>query len=169
MPPVAVYPGTFDPITLGHEDIARRACALFPRLVVAVARADHKSTRLPLEERLHWVRKVLAPLPQVQVLPLEGLLVNFCKQHGATVILRGLRNGLDFNYEMPLATTNRSLSAGVETLFLPCQGQWQHLSSTIVWEVARLGGDVSGMVSPPVAAALAKIHQHGPENYRRMH
>ncbi|TSE25284.1 Phosphopantetheine adenylyltransferase [Tepidimonas sediminis] len=153
-PRVAVTSGTFDPITLGHEDVIRRAALRFERLIVAVAAAHHKTTLLSLDERLALVREVLADCPNVEAHPFEGLIVDFCRAHGAGTIVRGLRHGTDLDYETPMATLNARLAPGVETVFLLPQPQLQCISSTLVREIARLGGDVSALVSPPVAQAL---------------
>jgi pantetheine-phosphate adenylyltransferase len=150
----AVYSGTFDPITLGHEDVVRRAAGLFDRLIVAVAMAHHKNTRFTLAERIALAQEALADVPGVEVLPFDGLIMDFCRQHGASAVVRGIRNVTDFDYEAQMAAMNRKLNPAVETVFLLPQAQVQCISSTLVREIAKLGGDVSAMVSPPVAAAL---------------
>jgi pantetheine-phosphate adenylyltransferase len=157
-PRIAVYPGSFDPLTLGHEDIAKRATNLFDEVIVAVAVAHHKKTRLPFAKRLALVQTVLGAQAGIRVLPLEGLLVDFCHAHHACAIVRGLRHSTDWNYEAPLAQTNRALSQlsshAVDSCFLAASPAWGHVSSSIVWEVASLGGDVSTWVSPAVQSAL---------------
>lgn len=153
----AVYSGTFDPITLGHEDVVRRAAGLFDRLVVAVAIAHHKNTRFSLERRMALAREALADVPGVEVLPFDGLIMDFCRQQGATAVVRGIRNVTDFDYEAQMAAMNRKLNPAVETLFLLPQAELQCISSTLVREISKLGGDVSGMVSAGVAAALAPV------------
>jgi pantetheine-phosphate adenylyltransferase len=150
----AVYSGTFDPLTLGHEDVIQRAAGLFDGLVVAVAVAHHKKTRFSLQERIAMVAEAMHRLPQVRVMPFEGLLMDFCRQQGAVAVVRGIRNLTDFDYEAQMAAMNRKLHPGVETLFLLPQAQWQCISSTLVREIAQLGGDVSGMVSAGVAQRL---------------
>lgn len=150
----AVYSGTFDPLTLGHEDVIRRAAQLFDGLIIGVAVAHHKKTRFSLPERLAMVADALHKLTNVRVLPFEGLLMDFCRQHQAVAVVRGIRNVTDFDYEAQMAAMNRKLHPGVETLFLLPQPEWQCLSSTLVREIAQLGGDVSGMVSPAVAQRL---------------
>ncbi|MCW5668187.1 MAG: pantetheine-phosphate adenylyltransferase [Hydrogenophaga sp.] len=153
---VAVYSGTFDPITLGHEDVARRAALLFDEVVIAVAIAHHKKTRFTLQERLDMAAEVASRMPgRVRVLPFEGLIMDFCRQHGATAVVRGIRNLTDFDYEAQMAAMNRKLNAAVETVFLLPQAELQCISSTLVREISQLGGDVSQMVSGAVAARLA--------------
>ena len=153
---MAVYSGTFDPITLGHEDVARRAALLFDEVVIAVAIAHHKKTRFTLQERLDMAAEVASRMPgRVRVLPFAGLIMDFCRQHGATAVVRGIRNLTDFDYEAQMAAMNRKLNAAVETVFLLPQAELQCISSTLVREISQLGGDVSQMVSGAVAARLA--------------
>ena len=153
---IAVYSGTFDPITLGHEDVVRRAAQLFDEVVVAVAIAHHKKTRFSLKERLDMASTVTAGLPgQVRVLPFDGLIMDFCRQLGASAVVRGIRNITDFDYEAQMAAMNRKLLPTVETVFLLPQAELQCISSTLVREISTLGGDVSTMVSPHVAKCLA--------------
>ena len=153
---MAVYSGTFDPITLGHEDVARRAALLFDEVVIAVAIAHHKKTRFTLQERLDMAAEVASRMPgRVRVLPFEGLIMDFCRQHGATAVVRGIRNLTDFDYEAQMAAMNRKLNEAVETVFLLPQAELQCISSTLVREISQLGGDVSQMVSGAVAARLA--------------
>jgi pantetheine-phosphate adenylyltransferase len=162
---IAVYPGSFDPYTHGHEDIAQRALALFDRVIIGVAIGHHKTTRLPFSERLALVKALWASNDRVQVHPLEGLLIHFCRRHQACAIVRGLRSGRDWEYEAPLAQANRALSTHtIETCFLPTSPIWSHLSSSLIWEVARLGGDVSSWVHPTVLAALSE-HFDGPSHH----
>jgi pantetheine-phosphate adenylyltransferase len=151
----AVYSGTFDPITLGHEDVIRRAAGLFDRLIVAVAIAHHKKTRFSLEQRMALASQALADVPSIEVMAFDGLIMDFCRQNGAVAVVRGIRNITDFDYEAQMAAMNRKLNPGVETLFLLPQADTQCISSTLVREIAKLGGDVTNMVSPGVAAALA--------------
>lgn len=153
-PVIAVYSGTFDPLTLGHEDVVRRAATLFDTVVIAVARAVHKSTLLPLDQRLQLAQAALADCPNVKALPLDGLIVDFVKAQGARVIVRGLRSVTDYDYETQMAGMNRHLAPQVDTVFLHTGAHVQHISSTLVREIAKLGGDVSGLVSEPVRAAL---------------
>lgn len=153
-PVIAVYPGTFDPITLGHEDIVRRAARLFDRVVIAVAVAHHKKTLFTLDERLAITREALADLPQVSAEPFTGLVTAFALAQGARVMVRGVRSVTDFDYEAQLAGMNRALAPEVDTIFLTPSSATQHISSTLVREISMLGGDVSGFVSPSVLAHL---------------
>jgi len=149
----AVYPGVFDPLTLGHLDIIKRGAALFDRLVVAVASNPAKRSLFASEERLAMVREATEDVGGVIVDAYEGLTVEFVERCGASVILRGLRQHSDFEYEYQLALTNRTLS-GVETLFVMADEKTAYISSRLVREVASLGGDVSALVPPNVLAAL---------------
>ncbi len=152
---MAVYSGTFDPLTLGHEDVTRRAALLFDEVIVAVAMAHHKKTRFSLQERLDRAAEVAAGMPgQVRVLPFDGLIMDFCRQQGAIAVVRGIRNLTDFDYEAQMAAMNRKLNPAVETVFLLPQAELQCISSTLVREISQLGGDVSRMVSEPVAQRL---------------
>ena len=151
---IAVYPGTFDPITNGHSDICERAAKLFDEVVLAVAVDTAKQTFFDLQTRLDLANDVLANKPRVTVEPFEGLLVDFASNRGAKAILRGLRAVSDFEYEFQLAGMNRSLNKEIETLFLTPADQYAFLSSSLVREVAMLGGDVSRFVHPQVARAL---------------
>jgi pantetheine-phosphate adenylyltransferase len=151
---VGVYSGTFDPITLGHEDVIQRAAGLFDELIVAVAVAHHKKTQFPLAQRMAMVADAMRACPQVRVLPFEGLIMDFCREHAAQAVVRGIRNVADFDYEAQMAAMNRKLLPTVETVFLLPQAQLQCISSTLVREISKLGGDVSQMVSAGVAAQL---------------
>ncbi len=151
---IAVYSGTFDPLTLGHEDVVRRAAVLFDQVVIAVARAHHKNTLFTLDERLQLAQDALADCPNVTALPFDGLIVDFVKTQGARVIVRGLRSLTDYDYETQMAGMNRHLAPQVDTVFLHTSAGVQHISSTLVREIAKLGGDVSGLVSAPVLTAL---------------
>lgn len=154
-PRIAVYSGTFDPVTLGHEDVIRRAAGLFDELIVAVAVAHHKKTRFSLNERLALVEQAVQGLPgRVRALPFDGLIMDFCREHQAQAVVRGIRNLTDFDYEAQMAAMNRKLHPGVETVFLLPQAELQCISSTLVREIAKLGGDVTAMVNPAVAASL---------------
>jgi len=150
----AVYPGTFDPITNGHVDLVDRASPLFERLVVGVAESPGKGPALPLELRVDLARTALARYPNVEVRGFNGLLAHFVREIGGGVLLRGLRAVSDFEYEFQLASMNRHLIPEVETLFLTPAEQYGFISSSLVREISRLGGDVSGFVPPAVAAAL---------------
>ena len=151
---LAVYPGTFDPITNGHADLVSRAAPLFERVVVAVAESSGKGPGFSLDERITLARLALADLPNVEVRGFNSLLASFVSEIGAGVIIRGLRAVSDFEYEFQLASMNRHLIPEVETLFLTPAEQYGFISSSLVREISRLGGDVSGFVPPAVAKAL---------------
>ncbi|MDE3020443.1 MAG: pantetheine-phosphate adenylyltransferase [Pseudomonadota bacterium] len=149
-----VYPGTFDPITRGHEDITRRAAQLFGGVIVAVAENVNKKTCFSLEERVDMATEVFAGDPRIEVKGFRGLLSHFLKDQHANIILRGLRAVSDFEYEFQLAGMNRNLAPDVETLFLSASDPFMFVSATIVREIFRLGGDVSPFVHPAVLAYL---------------
>jgi len=151
---IAVYPGTFDPITNGHSDLCERAVRLFDEVVLAIAVDTGKQTFFDLQTRLALANDVFTDMPRIVVEPFDGLLVDFAKRRGAQVILRGLRAVSDFEYEFQLAGMNRSLDREIETMFLTPAEQYAFLSSSLVREVAMLGGDVSRFVHPLVAKAL---------------
>ncbi len=151
---IAVYPGTFDPITNGHVDLVGRASPLFERLIVGIAESPSKGPAMPLAERVGLAREALAGFGNVEVRGFDSLLAHFVRDLGAGVLLRGLRAVSDFEYEFQLASMNRHLIPEVETLFLTPAEQYGFISSSLVREVARLGGDVSGFVPPAVAKAL---------------
>lgn len=150
----ALYPGTFDPLTRGHEDLVRRASTLFGALIVAVADSKAKRTFFTLKERVEMAREALGGLKNVQVVGFSGLLIELIRQHGARVVLRGLRAVSDFEYEFQLAGMNRSLYPDFETIFLTPSEQHMFISATLVREIALLGGDVSKFVDPRVEARL---------------
>ncbi len=150
----AVYPGTFDPITNGHSDLVERAARLFEHVVVAVAASPNKQPVFSVDERVDMARRVLAGIDNVEVQPFDCLLVDFARQRRAGVILRGLRAVSDFEYEFQLAGMNRHLAPDIETLFLTPAEQYGYISSSLVREVASLGGDVAPFVHPHVMAAL---------------
>ena len=152
----AVYPGTFDPLTRGHEDLVRRASTLFGSLILAVADSKAKRTFFSLEERVAMAREVLGDIKNVEVMGFSGLLIEFVREHGARVVLRGLRAVSDFEYEFQLAGMNRSLYPDFETIFLTPSEQHMFISATLVREIAVLGGDVSKFVDPRVGARLKK-------------
>lgn len=152
----AVYPGTFDPITLGHQDLVRRAAALFDRVVVGIAASEAKRPFFELEERIRLAREVLKPYRNVTIEGFRGLLMDFVRAQKAQVILRGLRAVSDFEYEFQMAGMNRNLYPDVETVFLTPAEQYQFISATIVREIASLGGDVGKFVQPLVSRALAQ-------------
>jgi pantetheine-phosphate adenylyltransferase len=149
-----VYPGTFDPFTRGHEDLARRAARLFDRVVIGVAASEAKKPFFDAGERVAMVREVLADLSNVDVQPFASLLMDFVIAQKGQVVLRGLRAVSDFEYEFQMAGMNRRLYPAVETLFLTPSEQYMFVSATIVREVARFGGDVSSFVHPAVATRL---------------
>ena len=150
----AIYSGTFDPITLGHEDVVYRAAQMFDKVVVAVAVAHHKKTLFSLEERLALAQEVTQDLGNVKVVSFNGLLCDFVHSQGARVIVRGLRSVTDYDYETQMAGMNRHLAPDVDTVFLHTSASVQHISSTLVREIATLGGKVEGLVSPSVLKAL---------------
>lgn len=150
----AVYPGTFDPITRGHEDIVRRASRLFDEVVVAIAENRNKSPFFSLQERVDMAREVLGSIPGVRVEGFTGLLIDFASEHHAHTVLRGLRAVSDFEYEFQLAGMNRNLRPEIETIFMTPSDQYMFISSSMVREIARLGGEVSPFVHPLVAARL---------------
>ena len=150
----AVYPGTFDPMTLGHQDLMRRASRLFERLIVAVAVGHHKRTMFTIDERLEIAHELAAVHPNIEVLPFRGLLRDFVVEQGGKVVVRGLRAVSDFEYEYQMAGMNRQLMPEVETLFLTPSDQYQYISGTFVREIATLGGDVSKFVAPSVLDKL---------------
>ncbi len=151
---IAVYPGTFDPITNGHLDLVDRAAPLFERLIVGIAESAGKGPALPLPIRVDLARDAMARHSNVEVMGFDGLLAYFVRDLGAGVLLRGLRAVSDFEYEFQLASMNRHLIPDVETLFLTPAEQYGFISSSLVREISRLGGDVSGFVPPAVAQAL---------------
>ena len=150
----AVYPGTFDPMTLGHQDLMARASRLFERLIVAVAVGHHKRTMFSIDERLEIARALAAPHANVEVLAFRGLLRDFVVGQNGKVVVRGLRAVSDFEYEFQMAGMNRQLMPEVETLFLTPSDQYQYISGTFVREIATLGGDVSKFVAPLVLERL---------------
>ena len=152
----AIYPGTFDPLTLGHEDILRRAAKLFPQVVLAVAAAHHKKTLFSLDERLAMAREALADVANIEVVAFEGLLSHFVRAQGGGVVVRGIRAVSDYDYEFQMAGMNSKLAPGIETVFLMAADGQQFVSSRFVKEIGRLGGDITRFVTPAVAAALAK-------------
>jgi pantetheine-phosphate adenylyltransferase len=152
----AVYPGTFDPITNGHQDLVRRAAGIFDRVIVAIAANTSKTPMFPLEKRVELARAVLQELPNVEVQGYAGLTVDFARQYQGVVIVRGLRAVSDFEFEFQLANMSRHLDRTFETVFLTPQEQFTFISSTLVREIAVLGGDVRQFVHPIVEAQLKK-------------
>ena len=150
----AIYPGSFDPVTNGHLDVIDRARKLFDEVIVAVAHNDQKQPLFTLEERLEFLRGTIAELDNVEIAPLDGLLVDFAVAREATAVIRGLRAVSDFEFEFQMALMNRKLEARVETIFLMPKEEYTYLSSRIVKEIARLGGNVSEFLPAQVAGAL---------------
>ena len=153
-PCVAVYPGTFDPITHGHTDLVSRAARVFERVIVAIAESPHKTPFISLEKRIMLAKSELSGLDNIEIVGFSNLLVDFVRENGASVIVRGLRAVSDFEYEFQLASMNRNLCEEVETMFLTPDERYGFISSTLVREVARLGGDVSQFVGPEVELTL---------------
>jgi pantetheine-phosphate adenylyltransferase len=153
-PLIAVYPGTFDPMTLGHEDLMRRASRLFDKLILAIAAGHHKRTLFTLDERIEIGREIASAYGNVEVVPFRGLLRDFVVANDGNVVVRGLRAVSDFEYEFQMAGMNRQLMPDVETLFLTPSDQYQFVSGTFVREIATLGGDVSKFVAPSVLKRL---------------
>ena len=156
---IALYPGTFDPITNGHIDVVKRAAQLFDKVVVAVYAGSMKSVMFSTEERVELCKGALASTPNAETVEFSGLVVSFSGSIGADVMLRGLRAGADFENEFDMALMNKKLAPSIETVFLMTAMEWQFLSSSRIKEVAALGADVSGLVPPHVVKALqAKLH-----------
>ena len=154
---IAVYSGTFDPITLGHLDVVTRAAGLFDQIIIAVAAAHHKKTLFDLKTRVKSAQLAITNIANVSVLPFDGLIMDFCKSHHASAVVRGIRNLTDFDYEAQMAAMNRKLAPQVETVFVLPDAHLACISSTLVREISKLGGDVSQMVSPDVMLALQSV------------
>ena len=152
----AIYPGTFDPITNGHTDIVARAMALFDRVIVAVARSTSKKTAFTTDERVAMARRALVDIPGAEVLSFDGLMIDFARDQGAKVIIRGLRAVSDFDYEFQMAGMNRQLHSLAETVFLTPAEHLSYISSSLVREIATFGGDVGKFVHPEVQSALVQ-------------
>ena len=151
---IAIFPGTFDPITYGHEDLIKRASKIFAQVIVAIAENKNKNPLFSLEQRVQLAKNILKDYQNVSVVGFNNLLVDCAKEHRANVIIRGVRVGSDFEYELQLANMNRSLDPELETIFLIPSEKYSYLSSTLVREIARLNGDVSSFVNSDVASAL---------------
>lgn len=151
---LAIYPGSFDPVTNGHLDVIERAVKLFDEVIVAVAANSQKQPFFDVDERLRLLTETTGHMPRVRLARMDGLLVEFARQQGAVAIIRGLRAVSDFEFEFQMALMNRKLEASVETIFLMPKEEYTYLSSRIIKEIARLGGDVQGFVPPCVTAAL---------------
>ena len=151
---IAVYPGTFNPITNGHTDLVERAAGLFDKIIVAVGTNTQKGKSLPTDKRVELANKVLNHIENVEITSFDGLLTDFVSKQGANIILRGLRTVADFEYEFQLVGMNRVLNPGIETVFLAPAEHLSYISSTLVREIALLGGDISKFVHPTVAEAI---------------
>jgi pantetheine-phosphate adenylyltransferase len=152
----AIYPGSFDPITFGHLDVMERAAKLFDRLIIAVAKNDEKQPLFTAKQRMKLIADSIGRRAHVEIVSFDGLLVDFAKKAGAGAVVRGLRAVTDFEYEFQMALMNKTLSPELETVFLTAREAYTYLSSRVIKEVARLGGDISKFVPPPVATALLK-------------
>jgi len=156
----AIYPGSFDPITNGHLDVLQRAAGIFDNLIIAVARDNAKQSLFTVEERVELIRNAAAEIPGIEVMPFDGLLVNFARKHRACALVRGLRAVSDFEFEFQLALMNRKLEPNLETLFLMPREEYTYISSRLVKEICRLGGHVDQFVPPNVVTALkSKLNQ----------
>lgn len=164
---MAVYPGTFDPFTRGHEDLVRRAARLFDRIVVAIAASTGKGPIFSLDERVEIAREVLAPFANVEVVGFDGLLMDFLHARQARLILRGLRAVSDFEYEFQMALINRKLDPSIETVFMMTSDNYAPVSSRFIKEIARYGGDVNAFVTPRVARKLKEKFKAAPERGSR--
>ncbi len=156
----AIYPGSFDPITNGHLDVLQRAAGIFDNLIIAVARDNAKQSLFTVEERVDLIRNATADIDGIEVMPFDGLLVNFARQHNAIALVRGLRAVSDFEFEFQLALMNRKLEPNLETLFLMPREEYTYISSRLVKEICRLGGHIEQFVPPNVAIALRSKLQH---------
>ena len=150
----AVYPGTFDPMTMGHVDLVKRASKLFDSVIIAIASSDSKKPMFSLEERIEIGNKIFADDPKVEVVGFSGLLVNFAKDNDANILIRGLRVVADFEYEFQLANMNRAMSPEIESVFLTPKEEYSYISSSLVKEIATMGGDVTRFVDPVTLDAL---------------
>ena len=150
----AVYPGTFDPMTMGHVDLVNRASKLFDSVIIAIASSDSKKPMFSLEERIEIGNKIFADDPKVEVVGFSGLLVNFAKENDANILIRGLRVVADFEYEFQLANMNRAMSPDIESVFLTPKEEYSYISSSLVKEIATMGGDVTRFVDPVTLDAL---------------
>ena len=150
----AVYPGTFDPMTMGHVDLVKRASKLFDSVIIAIASSDSKKPMFTLEERIEIGNKIFSDDPKVEVIGFSGLLVNFAKENNANILIRGLRVVADFEYEFQLANMNRAMSPDIESVFLTPKEEYSYISSSLVKEIATMGGDVDRFVDPVTLEAL---------------
>lgn len=152
-----IYPGTFDPITYGHINLVQRAAQVFGTVIVAIAASAGKSPIFALDKRVVLAQEIFAPYPQVQIETYSGLLVDYMRQKKLQLVLRGIRTLMDMEYEFQLANMNRCLDSTIETLFLKSDERFIHISSTIVREIARMGGDISSFVPPPVVKSYQQL------------
>lgn len=152
MSKIAVFPGSFDPITLGHIDIIERALPLFDKLIIAIGQNSQKQGFFTLEQRINWLQEIFAHTAKIEIHSYTGLTVDFCATHKAQYILRGLRSEMDYAYEYVIAQTNRDIAPEIETIFLLSNPRYGHISSTIVKEVLKHGGDITGMVPSNVSS-----------------
>lgn len=151
---ICLFPGTFDPITLGHTDVIDRALDLFDELVVGIGTNTTKTPMFPVEQRIEWIREIYRDKPKVKVITYEGLTVNFCKQINAHFILRGIRGIADFEYEKAIADVNRMMDNSIETIFLSCTPKYSTIASTLVRDVLRYGGDASQLLPEKVLNSI---------------
>ena len=151
---ICLFPGTFDPITLGHTDVIDRALDLFDELVVGIGTNSTKTPMFPIEQRIEWIREIYRDKPKVKVVTYEGLTVNFCKEINAHFILRGIRGIADFEYEKAIADVNRMLDSNIETIFLSCTPKYSTIASTLVRDVLRYGGDASQLLPGKVLNSI---------------
>lgn len=151
---ICLFPGTFDPITLGHTDVIDRALDLFDELVVGIGTNTTKTPMFPVEQRIEWIREIYRDKPKVKVITYEGLTVNFCKQINAHFILRGIRGIADFEYEKAIADVNRMMDNNIETIFLSCTPKYSTIASTLVRDVLRYGGDASQLLPEKVLNSI---------------
>lgn len=156
MPKIAVFPGSFDPITIGHVDLVNRALPLFDKIIVAVGINTQKSSLFPLDQRLQWLEQVFDDVPEVEVGFFERLTADYCKRIGAQYLLRGLRNASDFDYEKTISQLNNIIGGGLETIFLISQPGYSHISSTIVREIIKGGGDASPFLPANIQVTAPK-------------
>jgi pantetheine-phosphate adenylyltransferase len=147
---IAVFPGSFDPITVGHVDIINRAVPLFKKIIIGIGDNIQKQYMFPIEKRLDWIKKAFAGNLKIEVLTYDGLTINFCKQNNASYIIRGLRNSNDFVFEQSIAQMNKAMANGIETVFIPCDSRYTAVASTIVRDIIRNKGDASLFIPPSV-------------------